>query len=137
ARDARGPGSRQARAVARLATPLAANPFESGLRGIASQVGGLAVQPQVPVYDPAFLGRPDLVDVRLKTALEADSFEWHGGRDALAADARRYNAFVAHGWLVLRFCWEDVMFHADEVAAILRAVVEVRTEQLCLTCRGA
>ena len=60
-----------------------------------------------------FLGRPDLVDEHLRIVVEADSFEWHGERAALRADARRYNAFVVNGWLVLRFCWEDVMFHPD------------------------
>jgi very-short-patch-repair endonuclease len=135
-REARGPGSRQAREIAQMATRLAANPFESGLRGIAARVGGLAVRPQVSVYDPHFLGRPDLVDERLRMVLEADSFEWHGGRGALAADARRYNALVAHGWLVLRFCWEDVMFCADEVERTLRAAVELRTDQLCVSCRA-
>jgi very-short-patch-repair endonuclease len=137
AREARGPGSRQVRQVAALASPRAANPFESGLRAIALRVQGLSVAPQVSIYDPRFLGRPDLVDDRLKIVLEADSFEWHGGRDALAADARRYNALVAHGWLVLRFCWEDVMFHPDQVEATLRASVELRTNQLCASCRAA
>jgi len=136
AREARGPGSGQAREVAHLATPLAANPFESGLRGIAARVDGLTVRPQVPVHDPGFLGRPDLVDERLRIAFEADSFQWHGGRAALTADARRYNALVVHGWLVLRFCWEDVMCRPDEVEATLRAVVEVRTDQLCVSCRA-
>lgn len=88
-RELRGPGSRQARDVAALASPLAANPFESGLRGIAARVSGLSVRPQVPIYDPDFLGKPDLVDERLGVVLEADSFEWHGGRSALATDARR------------------------------------------------
>lgn len=137
AREARGPGSVQAREVAHLATPLAANPFESGLRGIAARVDGLTVRPQVSIHDPGFLGRPDLVDERLRIAFEADSFQWHGGRAALAADARRYNALVVHGWLVLRFCWEDVMHRPDEVEATLRAVVEVRTDQLCVSCRAA
>ena len=95
------------------------------------------MRPLVPLYDPGFLGRPDLVDLRLKIVLEADSFEWHGGREALASDAQRYNTLVAHGWVVLRFCWEDVMFHPEQVEATLRAVVELRTDQLCLTCRAA
>ena len=134
ARDLRGPGSRQARDVAARASPLAANPFESGLRGIAARVSGLSVRPQVPIYDPDFLGKPDLVDEQLSLVIEADSFEWHGGRSALAADARRYNRFIAHGWLVLRFCWEDVMFHPDQVEAVLESVVRVRTDRLCRGC---
>ncbi|ANH38318.1 hypothetical protein I601_1888 [Nocardioides dokdonensis FR1436] len=121
ARDVRGPGARQVRRVAACAERAAANPFESVLRAICLGVEGLSVRAQVSVRDPDWLGRPDLVDERLKIALEADSFEWHGDRAALHRDARRYNAFVAAGWLVLRFSWEEVMLHPERVAAVPRA----------------
>lgn len=124
ARDLRGPGSAQARRVAAAADGRAANPFESALRAIALEVDGLDVTPQVSIrHGNRFLGRPDLVDERLGIVLEADSFEWHGDRHALARDARRYNLFVVHGWLVLRFSWEDVMFRPPEVKAVLEAAV--------------
>ena len=49
---------------------------------------GLTVEPQVSIRaGHEFLGRPDLVDERLGIILEADSFEWHGDRAALARDA--------------------------------------------------
>lgn len=137
ARDARGPRAPHIRAVARAADGRAANPFESVLRGITLRVDGLHVTPQVSIRDPHFLGRPDLVDDRLKVILEADSFEWHGGRAALTRDARRYNAFTIAGWLVLRFSWEDVMFHVDDVEAVLRAAVARRVEVVCPVCRAA
>jgi hypothetical protein len=41
----------------------------------------------------------------------------------LKRDCERYNAFVLEGWLVIRFAWEHVMFHADYVRAVLVAVV--------------
>jgi very-short-patch-repair endonuclease len=127
ARDARGPGSAGARRVAALATSRAANPFESTLRWTAHDVEGLDLRPQVPIHDPDFLGRPDLVDTHLRIVAEADSFEWHGGRAALARDARRYNALVVRGWLVLRFSWDDVMHCPDLVRATLEAAVRERT----------
>lgn len=137
ARDLRGPGSALARRVAASADARAANAFESALRAIALEVAGLLVVPQVSVRNgQQFLGRPDLVDERLGIALEADSFEWHGDRGALGRDARRYNRFTVNGWLVLRFTWEDVMFHPDEVALILQAAVAERTERPC-SCRRA
>ncbi|MEJ7831556.1 MAG: DUF559 domain-containing protein [Nocardioides sp.] len=120
---ARGPGAPQIRRVCALSSGLAANPFESVLRAIASDVPGLAVEPQVTITDGDFAVRPDLVDTRLRVALEADSFEWHGKRSALASDTRRYNMLVVNGWIVLRFCYEDVMFHPDEVRRILVALV--------------
>jgi hypothetical protein len=134
---ARGPGSAQMRRVALLASADKANPFESGLHAIASGVPRLQVKPQVSVYDPGFLGRPDFVDERLGIILEADSFEWHGGRAALRSDARRYDEFVVRGWLVLRFAWEDVMFDPAWVASILAAAVAERSDQRCRACRAA
>ena len=137
ARDLRGPGAARVRHIANLADGRAANPFETSLRAICFEVEGLDVVPQVPIYDPGWLGRPDLVDVRLRIVLEADSFEWHGKRDDLKRDARRYNALIAAGWLVLRFTWEDVMFEPELVAETLRAVVKQRAQQLCPTCAAA
>ena len=120
-----------------MADGRAANPFESSLRAVCLQVDGLDVVPQVAIHDPHWLGRPDLVDRRLKIVLEADSFEWHGNRADLDRDARRYNALVAAGWVVLRFSWEEVMFHPARVRATIEAVVARRTEQLCWGCRAA
>ncbi|WP_426242193.1 endonuclease domain-containing protein [Nocardioides sp. LHG3406-4] len=134
--DRRRPGS-AARRAARGADGRAANPFESGLRAICNEVEGLRVEPQVPIRDGRFLGRPDLVDARLRMAIEADSFEWHGGRTALVRDARRYNALAVAGWLVLRFTWEDVMLDAEQVRSVLVAAVAEREYQLCHACRSA
>lgn len=128
AATARGPGSRQVRRVASLARAEAANPFESVLRSIALGVAGLHVEPQLLITSTRPWCRPDLVDRDLGIALEADSFEWHGDRAALARDARRYNLLVADGWLVLRFAWEHVMHDPDHVRAVLEAVVHQRAQ---------
>jgi very-short-patch-repair endonuclease len=127
---ARGPGSPRVREVASLARPEAANPFESALRAIAKDVRGLRVEPQVLITSTDPWCRPDLVDRELRVVIEADSFEWHGGRAALARDARRYNLLVADGWLVLRFAWEDVMYDPGYVRAVLEAVVARRAQVL-------
>ena len=131
ARDARGPGSRQARHIAAIADGRAANPFESVLRWIAHDVEGLDLRPQVEIYDPEWLGRPDLVDTELGIVVEADSFEWHGGRADLVRDARRYNALVVRGWLVLRFSWDDAMHRPTLVRETLVAAVAERTHRRC------
>lgn len=138
-RDARGNGAPRMRQVAELATPDAANPFESVLRAIALRVAGLRLRPQVSIRavipgGTRFLGRVDLADEVLSIAAEADSFEWHGGREALRRDARRYNSLVVHGWLVLRFTWEEVMFEPGHVEGVLRAAAAERTRTRCATC---
>lgn len=121
----RGPGSAQARKVARLADPRAANPFESALRAIATNVRGLHVVPQRVIGTGHDKVTPDLVDERLGIVLEADSFSWHGIRRHLRRDCRRYNWLVLRGWLVLRFAWEDVMFDPDYVRACLESAVQL------------
>jgi very-short-patch-repair endonuclease len=128
AASARGPGSVQVRRVAAEARGEAANPFESVLRAIALDVPGLHVRPQVTISSPVVWARPDLVDTDLRVILEADSFAWHGDRAALHRDARRYNRLVVDGWRVLRFSWEQVMFHPDEVRETLLLLVTERTQ---------
>lgn len=137
ATGARGPGSDQMRRVARESSSLAANPFESVTRAILLDLDGLALRPQVSIHEPEFLGRPDLVDERLRVAVECESFEFHGGRDAFERDIRRYSRLTAKGWVVLRFTYDDVMNHAEYVREILENVVGERTNQLCPSCRAA
>lgn len=133
----RGAGAAKVRRVVGAARADAANPFESVLRSIARSVPGLRVEPQRLIPLDSGWVRPDLVDHDLGIVLEADSFEWHGDRAALARDARRYNRLVAAGWLVLRFSWEDVMLRADDVRSVLVdavAVVARRAEVACPRC---
>lgn len=127
ARSARGPGSVALRRVASVASARPKNAFESVLWAICLGVPGLQVEPQVAAGNElCFLGTPDLVDRRLAIAIEADSFEWHGGRDQLVSDAQRYNAFTVAGWQVLKFPWEDVMLHPDDVHRVLAEAVSRR-----------
>jgi very-short-patch-repair endonuclease len=123
--EAKGPGSPQMRRVAECATSEAANPFESVLRAIAIDVPGLSVEPQVTIREPTIVARPDLVDRASRIVIEADSYEWHGGRAQLSADARRYNLLVVNGWLVLRFSYEHVMTQPDFVRRVLMAAVSL------------
>ncbi|MGZ5418822.1 MAG: hypothetical protein ACXWDI_16805, partial [Nocardioides sp.] len=121
-----GKGARQARRVAALASPEAANPFESVLRAIAIGVPGLQVEPQVKLVIGGKRMRPDLLDRPLGLAVEAESFEWHGMRPALDRDCARYNAMAIAGLVILRFSWEQVMRHPSYVADCLAAMVAAR-----------
>jgi very-short-patch-repair endonuclease len=107
-------GRARALLVARQASGKAANPFESVLRAIALDAG-LRLEPQVEINDRGFACRPDLVEPARRWVVEADSFEFHASRRALARDCRRYTALGIRGWVVLSFSWEDVMFHPDYV----------------------
>lgn len=108
----------------RFADPLAANPFESVLRWIVSDIPGLDVEPQVRITDDdGLIGVVDLADEELRIVIEADSFEWHGQREALERDCIRYNRLIADGWLVLRFSWDQVMNHPERVRELVRRTV--------------
>ena len=72
------------------------------------------------------VGPARLVDRELRVVLEADSFAWHGGRQALARVARRYNRLVVDGWAVLRFAVGGRACPGpDDVREILVAVVDL------------
>jgi very-short-patch-repair endonuclease len=122
-----GRGSPAVVRVLRAADGRADNPFESALRAISLGVPGLKLVPQVEIRSRGRRTvRPDLVDDVLRIVAEADSFEHHGARRALAIDCARYNNLVADGWTVLRFAWEQVMYQPSWVLGCLSAVTRRR-----------
>ena len=137
AAGARGPGRPRMLRILAAADGRADNPFESVLRSICLNVPGLRVEPQrlITSIDPPV--RPDLVDEDLRVVIEADSFEWHGGRAALRRDARRYDLLVADRWVVLRFSWDDVMFDPEFVRRVLMDVVAWRSTEVLTRAGGA
>ncbi len=117
------------RRVARGATPLAANPFESVARAISLGVPGLDLKAQVVIRDHTGRGRADLVDRGRRLVVECESHSWHSRRGALRRDCRRYTKLVLLGWRVLRFAWEDVMFHPDYVRTCLETVAALIADE--------
>ena len=116
-------GRRRRMRVAGAADGRAANPFESVLRAMSLEVG-LDVEPQVWIHTPHGWVRPDLLDERRGVAIEAESFTWHGRRDQLSRDCRKYNDLTLAGLRLLRFSWEQVFLDVDDVWETL---VRVRT----------
>lgn len=109
-------GSRAARRVADHADARAGSVLESGLRAIVIELGLTGFVPQLQIDEGGFRARVDLGDAQRRMALEADSFEHHGHRSALARDCHRYSELSSRGWLVLRFAWEHVIFDPAWVA---------------------
>ena len=105
--------------VATYADGRAEKPFESVLRCLAIEEG-LDVVPQHAVVAGGLVLHPDLVDVRRRLVLEADSWTWHADRDTPDRDCWRYNALVLVGWTVLRFTWDQVMHRPAGVRTALR-----------------
>ena len=90
------------------------------LRAIALEVPGLCVVAQQRV---GHIGCVDLLDHRLGLVIEAESYQWHSSRTALARDVRRYTWCARLGYTVVRFTWEEVMFQPDYVRAVLLDLV--------------
>ena len=122
-----GPRTWRSRAlrVFELASPKAANPFESVLRAIAVQVPGLDVLAQGAVGQ----WHADVADLDLRIAVEAESFEFHALPEAFRHDIRRYTDMVRLGWLVVRFVWEDVMERPAYVHGVLADLVALRQQE--------
>ncbi|MGH8774456.1 MAG: DUF559 domain-containing protein [Jiangellaceae bacterium] len=120
----RGPGSARARFIARQADPRSQSPLESALRGLLLDAGitWFDLQRRVRV-DGRWIATVDLCDPVARIVLEADSFLWHGQRDALERDCRRYNDLVVAGYLVLRFAWEHVLGDPEWVVATVRTAL--------------
>lgn len=96
--------------------------LESALRAIllCGAVGGLQLQ---ALLDG--IGRVDvLVDGWL--IVEADGFEFHSGRSDYRTDRRRAAAAVVHGYLTLRFGYEDIVSRPGAVLETVRAALARR-----------
>jgi very-short-patch-repair endonuclease len=91
-------------------------------RVIEAGIGGFV--PQYVVRGPGLFARVDLADPLLRIAIEADSFAHHGTRGSLRKDCRRYTGLAANGWLLLRYCWEDVILDESWVGDTLRRAIE-------------
>ncbi len=122
----RGAGRARVVTVARAADARAASALESLLRAILISGGIVGFVPQLQVSGDGFSARVDLGHPVLRLLIEADSFEHHGHRSALAADCRRYDELVVRNWLVLRFAWEHVVADPRWVSQMVTAAVLTR-----------
>jgi hypothetical protein len=59
-------------------------------------------------------------------ALEWDSRAWHEQRAAMAEDRRRDREAAAHGWVLLRYTWDDVTERPHEIAETVRGLLTER-----------
>ncbi|MFN2525940.1 MAG: DUF559 domain-containing protein [Actinomycetota bacterium] len=77
-----------------------------------------------------YVGRIDFAWPEAKVAVEADSWKHHFGRQAWERDQAKNNFLQEHGWIILRFTWEQLTQRPDEV---IRIVWSVLTPRLPLT----
>lgn len=63
-----------------------------------------------------------------KIAIEWDSRAWHEQRAAMAADRRRDREAAAHGWVVLRFTWDEITRLPHEIVTAVTTLLRDRQE---------
>lgn len=105
--------------AARLGQPqVQPNTFEKALLRCLRDAGVPLPEPQVEIrdLDGSLIGRVDWL-LRPKLVIECDSERWHGGWRQRQRDIRRDRRLVGLGYIVLRFSWDDVINHPEQVAA--------------------
>ncbi|MFI7061971.1 DUF559 domain-containing protein [Kribbella sp. NPDC050124] len=122
----RGPGRPNAVQVAAAANGHSESFLESMLRSLLVTAGIDGFEPQVLVDTGCFRARVDLGNRRVRVALEAEGYEFHGSAGDFARDCRRYDELVAAGWLVLRFTYQQVMGDPEWVIRTVRDAVAQR-----------
>ncbi len=117
------PGDRNApaRAAVGLVTCAAESPLEVVARVLFINAG-FHVETQVPL---AGVGRVDFL-LEGFLVVEVDGAAFHSDRRALRRDLRRNNGAIVGGYLVLRYSYEDIMFHPEEVLREIRQVLSGR-----------
>lgn len=128
---ATGPGAPAVRRVVDLADGCRANPFESAVAAELEGVKGLDLVPQYVIEDRSdgFYARVDSADDRLRIVVEADSYEFHGGREQFRADRKRYVELTVRDWLVLPVTMPMVMNTPDWLRAQAERLVDLREFQ--------
>lgn len=81
---------------------------------------------EFPVALPTRNIRFDLAYPDRLLAIEADSYGWHGDREAFDSDRERDTEAGLFGWLVLRYTWAQVRFRPAYIADTTRRHLELR-----------
>lgn len=114
--ESRLSGNRNGRA--RAALSRAGVDADSAIEVVARLLledAGLAVRSQVSIEG---VGRVDFL-VEDFLVVEIDGAAFHSDRRALRQDRQRNNMTILGGYLVLRFCYEDVMYRSDDMLAMV------------------
>ena len=117
------PGDRNgpARAALGLVTCTAESPVEVVAR-VLFRGAGFHVEAQARLEG---VGRVDFL-LEGFLVVEVDGAAFHSDRRALRRDLHRNNKTIAGGYLVLRYSYEDIMFHPDDVLREVRGVLSGR-----------
>lgn len=94
----------------------------------AAGLEGWQAQYRPPWYDGG-RGIVDLAWPELRVVVELDGRRWHSTVQAQVEDRRRDRAAAAHGWITLRFGWQEIVHRPATVTAELLIVLSARRRQ--------
>jgi len=63
----------------------------------------------------------------VRLGVECQSVRWHLGDEALKSDSARMRALTLAGWMILPYCWDDVVFRPQEVRREVEEAIELRS----------
>jgi hypothetical protein len=117
-----GPGRRRVVRAFQHIDPHSGSVLESLCRVllVLAGLGPFETQLVVEAAQGVRIGRVDFAWPGERLVVETDGFAFHTDRRAFREDRRRGNRLQLAGWLVLRFTWEDVVDHPDEVVNAVR-----------------
>jgi very-short-patch-repair endonuclease len=72
--------------------------------------------------------RYDVAFVAAQLAIEWDSFRWHSQERMFRSDRERDRDAMEHGWIVLRFTWQDVTETPEKVESSVRRLLMQRSQ---------
>jgi hypothetical protein len=119
------PGSRVAREFLIARGGTLATALERKGRGVLA-AGGLPYPIAQYTLPWAHHRRFDDAYPEARLAIEWDSRAWHLQREAMTADRRRDREAASHGWLVLRFTWDDLKKRPGEVVSTVASLYATR-----------
>ena len=116
------------RALLRRASTGSRSEAEQRMGALLRRSGTGAWTANLPVYDA--LGRMvaeiDFAHEGMRIAIEVDGRAHHTDRQSFERDRERQNLLTLHGWLVLRFTWEQITLRPAEVIGVIRSAVHQR-----------
>ena len=119
------PGVRALRKVLDIRSPGPERGSQLERFGARVLIGGGLAEPEYEFPIPwATDRRFDAAYPHRSLGIEWDSRRWHSQVDAIARDRARDREAVLHGWRVLRFTWEDLTQHPNEVVDTVRRALE-------------
>lgn len=110
--------------------PLAASGLERRASRLLREAGLGTWQAQYrpPWYD-GIRGVVDLACPELQVVIELDGRRWHSTTQAQVEDRRRDRAAATHGWVTLRFGWQEIVHRPATVVEECRTVLTARSNE--------